>query len=73
MHLLRQPVDFSPGVEEDDSLGDRQRLVQITQGVQLPLLQTGKQTMLDKVTARGLNIWNQSHVTQGLETEDTGH
>lgn len=45
VHLLCQPVDFSPGVEEDDSLGDRQRLVQITQGVQLPLLETEKQTV----------------------------
>lgn len=43
MHLLRQPVDFSPGVEEDDSLGDRQRLIQVTQGVQLPLLQVQRQ------------------------------
>lgn len=40
MHLLSQPVDFSPGVEEDDSLGDGQCFIQITQGVQLPLLET---------------------------------
>lgn len=45
VHLLRQPVNFSPGVEEDDSLRDGQRLIQITQGVQLPLLETGKQRM----------------------------
>lgn len=38
VHLLSQPVDFSPGVKEDDSLGDGQRFIQITQGVQLPLL-----------------------------------
>lgn len=38
MHLLSQPVDFSPRVEEDDSLGDGESLIQITQGVQLPLL-----------------------------------
>lgn len=75
MHLLCQPVDFSPGVEEDDSLGDRQRLVQITQGVQLPLLETEKQTVWDtQVTARFLHVRKQKRdVTQGLETEDTGH
>lgn len=38
VHLLGQPVDFSPGVEEDHSLGDCQGFIQITQGVQLPLL-----------------------------------
>lgn len=47
VHLLRQPVHFSPGVEEYDSLGDCQSLVQITQGVQLPLLEqsTGQTTV----------------------------
>lgn len=39
VHLLRQPVDFSPGVQEDHGLGDGQRLVQITQSVQLPFLE----------------------------------
>lgn len=40
MHLLSQPVDFSSGVKEDDGLGDGQSLIEITQGVQLPLLET---------------------------------
>lgn len=40
MHLFSQPVDFSSSVEEDDSLGDGQCFIQITQGVQLPLLET---------------------------------
>ena len=38
MHLLCQPVHLPAGVDEDHSLGDGQGLVQITQGVQLPLL-----------------------------------
>lgn len=42
MHLLSQPVNFSPSVKEDDSLGDGQRFIQITQGIQLPLLKTVK-------------------------------
>lgn len=44
VHLLGQPVDFSPGVEEDHSLGDCQGFIQITQGVQLPLLLSIKRT-----------------------------
>lgn len=40
MHLFSQPVDFSPGVEEDHSLCDCQSLIQITESVQLPLLET---------------------------------
>ena len=38
VHLGGEPVDFPPRVAEDDGLGDGERLVQITQGVQLPLL-----------------------------------
>ena len=38
MHLLSQPVHLPPGVAENDSLGDSNGLVQITQGVQLPFL-----------------------------------
>lgn len=38
MHLLCQPVYFSPGVEEYHRLGDCQSFIQITQCVQLPLL-----------------------------------
>lgn len=39
VHLLAQPIDFPPGVAEDDGLCDGQCLVQVTQGVELPLLQ----------------------------------
>lgn len=36
--LVGEPVDLSAGVAEDDSLGNGDRLVQVGQGVQLPLL-----------------------------------
>jgi len=42
MHLVSEPVHLPPGVEEDDGLGDCQSLVQVTQSLQLPLLQTWK-------------------------------
>lgn len=38
MHLLGQPVHLPPGVTEDDGLGDSDSLIQIAQGVELPLL-----------------------------------
>ena len=38
MHLLGEPVDLSASVAENDSLGDGERLVQVAEGVQLPLL-----------------------------------
>merc|ERR1712087_881019 len=38
MHLLSEPVHLASGVAEDDGLGDGQGLVQVAQGVQLPLL-----------------------------------
>mmetsp|Transcript_138 Transcript_138/g.252 ORF Transcript_138/g.252 Transcript_138/m.252 type:complete len:462 (+) Transcript_138:109-1494(+) len=37
-HLLRQPVHLLLGVAEDHRLGDRQRVVEVAQGVELPLL-----------------------------------
>lgn len=41
MHLLGEPIDLPSGVDEDDGLGDGQGFIQVTQRVQLPLLQTG--------------------------------
>ncbi len=38
VHHLGQPVDLAPRVAEDDGLRDRQRLVQVAQRVQLPIL-----------------------------------
>lgn len=60
MHLLSQPVDFSPGIEEDDSLGDGQCFIQITQGVQLPLLETATKNKLCQVMHCQLNKVNQT-------------
>ena len=36
--LVGEPVDLSAGVAEDDSLGDSDSLIQIGEGIQLPLL-----------------------------------
>ena len=38
VHLLGQPVDLAARVDEDDGLRDGQRLVEVAQRVQLPLL-----------------------------------
>ncbi len=37
-HLLGQPVDLSARVAEDDGLGDGERVVQVAQSVEFPLL-----------------------------------
>jgi len=39
VHLLGQPLHLASCVTEDDSLGNGQCLVEVTQRVQLPLLQ----------------------------------
>lgn len=47
-HLLRQPVHLPLGVAEDDGLRDGQRVVQVAQGVKLPLLSLhGHEELLD--------------------------
>ena len=38
VHLLGEPIDFAPRIAKDDCLGDGQRLVEIAERVQLPLL-----------------------------------
>ena len=38
LHLLCQPVNLSLGVAEDDCLGDGEGVIQVTKGVELPLL-----------------------------------
>ena len=38
VHLLREPLDLPARVDEDHRLRDRQRLVQVAQRVELPLL-----------------------------------
>lgn len=47
-HLLRQPVDLSLRVAEDDGLSDGERVVQVAQRVELPLLPLdGHEELLD--------------------------
>ena len=50
MHLLRQPVNFPASVAEDDSLSDCERLIKITQGVQLPVLPTHQSPTSSKMS-----------------------
>ena len=38
LHLLGEPVDLAAGVAEDHSLGDGEGLVEIAEGVKLPVL-----------------------------------
>lgn len=38
MEFLGEPVDLSAGGAEDNSLGDGDGLVQVTEGVELPVL-----------------------------------
>lgn len=38
LHLIRKPIYAPPGVAVDNGLRDRERLVEVAQGVQLPLL-----------------------------------
>ena len=38
MHFLGEPVNLPAGITEDDGLSDGEGLVQVAQGVQLPLL-----------------------------------
>ena len=37
-HLVRQPIDFTASVAEDDGLGDGQGIVKIAQGIEFPVL-----------------------------------
>ena len=36
-HTVSQPVDLSPRVAEDHRLGDRERVIEVTESVKLPL------------------------------------
>ena len=38
VHLLSEPIDLPAGVAENNGLGDGDSLVEITEGVELPLL-----------------------------------
>lgn len=36
-HLVGQPVDLSPGVDKNDTLGDGKGFVEVAEGLELPL------------------------------------
>mmetsp|Transcript_25686 Transcript_25686/g.40436 ORF Transcript_25686/g.40436 Transcript_25686/m.40436 type:complete len:375 (-) Transcript_25686:246-1370(-) len=70
-HLLRQPVHLAPRVAVDDGLGDGQRLVQVAQRVQLPLLALHRHIeLLDALQGQLVALHQHLH---GLVHELLGH
>lgn len=74
LHLLSEPVNFPPCVDENDCLRDCQGLIQVTQCVQLPFL--GTNTMINKVmslilnracSAHSLTLGGEEHFNTGRE------
>lgn len=62
VHLLGQPVDLPPGIAEDDSLGDGNCLVEIAEGVELPLLLfDGDVELLDALEGQLIALDENSH------------
>lgn len=66
MHLLGEPVDFSPCIAEDDSLGDRDGLIKITESVKLPLLLLNSNVKL-------LNTFERQFITLDEDTDGVAH
>lgn len=61
-HLLRQPVDLPARVAEDDGLRDGQRVVQITQRVELPLLLLdGDEVLLEALERELVTLDDDAH------------
>lgn len=77
MHLLSQPVNLSSRVQEDNSLGDCKGLVEVTQCVQLPLLQQKLEINISGEPPQGVILYQHPDfircMAQNLETLDTGH
>lgn len=76
MHLLGQPVNLSSCVQKDNSLGDCKGLVEVTQRVQLPLLQDMLQISISGESPQGVSLHQIPEyicMAQNLETLDTGH
>ena len=65
-HLVRQPVDLSAGVAVNDGLGDGQSLVQIAQGLELPVLALNGDVELNK-TKESRHNEGQSELEFSLE------
>lgn len=56
-HLVGQPVHLAPGVAEDDSLSDGQGVVEIAQGVKLPvLLLDGDEVLLETLEGQFVTL-----------------
>ena len=76
MHLVRQPVDLSAGVAENDSLSDRDRLVKISERIRLPLfLFHGNVELLDTFERQFISLdENSDRITHELlgDLEDIG-
>lgn len=69
--LVGEPVDLSAGVAEDDSLGDGDSLVQVREGVELPLLLlNGNVELLDTLQGK-LVLLDQD--TDGVAHEPGGN
>jgi len=78
VHLLRQPVDLPSGIAKDDGLGDGNRLVEITKGVEFPLLLfNGNVELLDTLEGQLITLDENSYrITHELlgDLEDiSGH
>ena len=71
LHLLLEPVDLSPGVAVNDGLGDGERLVEIAEGVELPLLAVnGDVELLDTLEGKLVLL---DEDTDGVAHESLGN
>ena len=71
VHLLSQPVDLPPGVAEDDGLGDGEGLVEVAQGVKLPLLTLDRDVELANTLEGELLLLDED--ADGVPHEPGGH
>ena len=70
-HLLGQPVDLAAGVAEDDGLGDGEGVVEVAQGVELPvLLLDGDKVLLEALEGQLVALDEDAH---GVGHELGGH
>merc|ERR1719384_1226253 len=60
LQLVRQEIDFAASVAIDDSLGDRQCLVQVAENIQLPSLPFNRNVVLTDTLERQLILFHQN-------------
>lgn len=70
-HLLRQPVDLPTSVAEDDRLRDGEGVVEVAQGVELPLLLLDRDEVLFQALERQLVTFDED--AHGVGHELGGH